>query len=64
MVKSRLPLREPELNSQHPGGGSQLSVTPVPGDPTVSSGLTRHTHGKHTYIQTEYIFKIIMVFMF
>ena len=26
--------RGPRFNSQHPHGSSQLSVTPVPGDPT------------------------------
>ena len=33
-----------DFNSQHPHGSSQLSVTPVPGDLTSSSGLwgTKH----------------------
>jgi hypothetical protein len=32
--------RRSEFNSQHPHGGSQLSVTPIPGDLTLSH---RHT---------------------
>jgi hypothetical protein len=35
------------LCSQHPRGGSQLLRTPVPEDPTPSSGLQGH----HTYMQ-------------
>ena len=33
---------------------SQLPVTPVPGDPILSSVSvgTRHAHGTHTYMQT------------
>jgi len=35
--------RVPRFNSQHPHGGSQLSVTPVSGDPTPS-----HRHASKT----------------
>lgn len=34
--------RGPRVNSQHPHGGSQPPLTPVPGAPTSSSGLCRH----------------------
>jgi hypothetical protein len=37
--------REPRLNSQHPPGDSQLSVTPVPGDLTPSH---RHSCKQNT----------------
>jgi hypothetical protein len=34
--------RGPRLNSQHPHGGLQLTVTPVLGDLILYSGLCRH----------------------
>ena len=43
------------FSSQHAHGGSQLSLTPVPGDLTpfpVSMG-TRHIHGAHIYMQAK-----------
>ena len=49
---------QPGLGSQHPHGGSQISVTPAPGDPIPSSDLPRHQAGmwctdiytgQHTY---------------
>lgn len=40
-VKSSRSYRGPECHSQHPRGGGQLSMTPVPGDLSPSSGLHR-----------------------
>ena len=39
--------RGPEFDSQHPYGGSQSSLTPGPGDPTLLSDLCGHTHVAH-----------------
>jgi hypothetical protein len=47
--------RGPRFNSQHPYNGSQISVTPVPGNITPSSGFLRHCvhltymQAKHSY---------------
>lgn len=37
--------------------GSQLTITPVLGDPAPSSDSvgTRHTHSIHTYVQTKHL---------
>lgn len=40
----------PRISSQHPPGGSQLSVTPVPGDPVLTSDLTVTAHTWYTDI--------------
>lgn len=53
--------RGPVLNSQHPHGGSQPSITPVPEDPGNTHmvcthayrGPRRHTHGVCTHIQAK-----------
>jgi hypothetical protein len=37
------------LSSQHPHGGSQPSVAPVPEHPIASSDLHRHQACKHKY---------------
>lgn len=37
------------FGSEHPNGSLQPSVTPVPGDPTLSFGLYRHAHGEQIY---------------
>jgi hypothetical protein len=44
------------FNSQHPHGGSQLSVTPVPGDlcPLLVSTGTRYASGGETYLEAKY----------
>lgn len=40
--------------SQHPSGGTQLSMTPVPRNPTLSPGLRRHqAHVWYTDIQAN-----------
>ena len=46
-LRTLAPLSEdPRFSSQYPHGGSQPSVTLVPGDLTPSSGL--HRHQEHT----------------
>lgn len=42
-----------KFDSQHPHGGSQPPITPVPGDLTLLSDLHEllHTDGTHTYTQ-------------
>lgn len=56
--------RGPGFKSQHLYDGSQLSVTPDPGDPTSSSGLYRHyihvVHITHIHIHKNKIFFKIM----
>ena len=42
VVKSTGSCPGPRFNSQHPHDGSQLPVTPVPGDPMSSSGFCEH----------------------
>lgn len=49
-------LRDPRFGSQYPGGGSQLSVTIVPGDPAPSSGL--HACTWFTYMQAEHSYPL------
>lgn len=53
------------FGSQHPCGGSQLSVTPVAGDPTPSSDLSKAsgmlTADKQTYGQNTHMCNISAV---
>lgn len=42
----------PEFESQHPGGGLQPHITPVPGDPIPPLG-TKHIHGTQAYMQAK-----------
>ena len=60
-------LRDPRFGSQYPGGGSQLSVTIVPGDPAPSSDLfirqacTRHTdihQTKHPFTEDKILLNL------
>lgn len=43
---------------------SQLSVTPVPGDPTISSGLCRHCHTWYTDIHEAAHRNLKNIFLF
>jgi hypothetical protein len=52
-VKSTCSLRGTKLDSQQPHGGSQPSVTPVPGDP-VPSTYALHKHDAHTSMQSKH----------
>jgi len=49
--------RGPEFDSQHPHSGLELFLTPVPGDPTPSSGCLRaaetHMVYKHIFRQNN-----------
>ena len=48
--------RGPRFNSLHPHGGSQPSITPVPGDPMPSSNLQGHqAHMWQTYTYRQNI---------
>jgi len=59
---------EPGFNAQHSCGSSQLSVTPVPGDPTPSSGLHStsvvYMQGRiHTHkikVESKYVLKLLI----
>ena len=52
--------REPRFNSQHSHGSSQLSLTPVPGDPVPTFGLLgqqAHVILRHTFKQNTHTHK-------
>lgn len=52
VVKSHS-LRGPAFGTQLRHGGSQLMVTPIPGQPMPSSSLQRHTCGTQVHTQTH-----------
>ena len=53
-VKStKLLLRGPRFSCQPPHRGSQPSLTPVPGDPTLETLMALLAHGAQMYAQAE-----------